>query len=302
MQAITIQIQSILYKNEKDAIEKAIENLANAVLVARGVGKEIGEIVLRYGDASPEPVFTQEEIANLKQEYIGILDIGVTYFNENTGTAKGHNKLAEECHTEYIMIMNPDVIVNPHIFDQLLSPFEKENGNVGITEARQTPIEHHKSYDEDTGETSWASTACALFRTSVFEQVGGFDSESFFMYCDDLDFSWMVRLAGYKVIYVPGAPVFHAKSLTPNAGWQATKSEIYYSAEAALFLAHKWSNPERVSNLLNDFSNSQEEIYKKIAKVFKERQKEGRLPKPIDPEHTVASFTEYGYGEYRYIL
>lgn len=58
----------------------------------------------------------------------------------------------------------------------------------------------------------------------------------------------MVRLAGYKVIYVPSAVAFHDKRVSANAEWQPTNAERYYSAEAALFMAYKWSNPERVEN------------------------------------------------------
>ena len=83
---------------------------------------------------------------------------------------------------------------------------------VGMVEARQTPLEHAKEYNTKTGgETEWASTACTVFKTEVYNKINGFDAETFFLYCDDLDFSWRVRLAGYKIIYMPSAIVYHAK-------------------------------------------------------------------------------------------
>ena len=77
-----------------------------------------------------------------------------------------------------------------------------------------------------------------------------------FLYCDDLDFSWRVRLAGYKIIYMPSAIVYHAKNLSLSGTWQPTSAEIYYSAEAAMLLAYKWSNPERAEKALPAVSDS----------------------------------------------
>lgn len=302
MKSASIQIQSILYNNEKKALIIALENIANAIRVEKN--NEILElsITVSYGDASPSPLFTTKEVEEICKKFGNFLVFNYTFFDENTGSAKGHNLLAENCTSEYMLIQNPDVILNPHIFSQLLAPFSNPTDKVGITEARQTPIEHHKVYDEKTGETSWVTTACALFPHSIFEEVGGFDSESFFMYCDDLDFSWRVRLAGYICIYVPGAIVFHSKYLGVNGEWQPTDSEIYYSAESSLFMAYKWSDMNRLENILNMYDNSGDKFCKKAAKMFRNRQAEGKLPKQLDADHKVASFTEQGYGKYRFVF
>ena len=179
-------------------------------------------------------------------------------------------------------------------------PFLDEE--VGMVEARQTPIEHQKEYDVETLETDWATTACAVFSKALFDELNGFDSETFFLYCDDLDFSWRVRLAGYKIIYQPLAPVFHAKRLSVKASWQPTKAEQYYSAEAALLMAHKWSNPGRVEQLLQVYQNSQNENCEKAAAHFIELRAADKLPEPLDPEHRVAKFIGDYYTENRYIL
>lgn len=301
----TIQIQSVLYHNALSALYTTVENLANAISVTKKYENRSLKVTLHWGDASKTPLFQQQEIDELNKKYEGVLEFYYQFFNENTGTAKGHNKLAENCLSEYIMIMNPDVVVNPLIFQQLLAPFDDPTAHVGLTEARQTPIEHSKEYNSETGETSWASTACCLFPTSVYRQVGGFDAETFFMYCDDLDFSWMIRLQGYHIIYVPGAVVFHDKSVAVDGAWQPTNAERYYSAEAAILMAHKWSNFDRERQLLVDFkaaANAGDEISKRVIKNYELRVQEGRLPKPLDPNHKVAEFTTEGYGNYRFMM
>ena len=120
------------------------------------------------------------------------------------------------------------------------------------------------------------------------------------MYCDDLDFSWRLRLAGYKIIYNPRAVVFHAKTLSSAGSWKPTSAEIYYSAEAAILMAHKYSNPVRVEKLLNQFDTSGGTDEKKAASEFRKRKKEGTLPMPIDPEHKIAKFLGDYYSEMRF--
>ena len=232
--SVTVQIQSVLFNNQKTALVRTLENLQNAMRVDEETNQCVRDAVLIWGDASSAALFSEEEITELNRKF-DRLSLRYEFFNENTGTAKGHNRMAKQGTSDYIMIMNPDIIVNPRIFAQLLQPFKDES--VGITEARQTPIEHHKEYDEDTGETSWASTACTMIKREAFDKVSGFDENTFFMYCDDLDFSWMVRLAGYKVIYVPSAVAFHDKRVSANAEWQPTNAERYYSAFAETLLS-----------------------------------------------------------------
>lgn len=297
----SLQIQSVLYHNEKEALLQALENLANAIRVDRKTDKVLDKVTVCYGDASKEPLFAENEISQMQNQFSDEFSFVYTFFNENTGTAKGHNRMGETCNSEFMLIMNPDVLVNPHFFAQMLAPFEQDD-KAGLTEARQTPLEHHKDYDCETGETSWATTAAAIFPTALFRQVGGFDADTFFMYCDDLDFSWQLRLAGYKIIYVPQAVVFHAKWLDENAGWMPTGSEIYYSAEAALLMAYKWSNPELLQTLIETFSKLPGTPEEKALRAFLERKEEGRLPKCLDPEHRVAEFTIYGYGMSRFTV
>lgn len=206
--------------------------------------------------------------------------------------------MAENTQADFMMIMNPDVILEPQCLCKLLKAIE--NKNVGMVEARQTPLEHAKAYNKMTGETEWASTACTIFKTSVYNEIGGFDADTFFLYCDDLDFSWRVRLAGYKIIYVSSAVVYHAKSLSLDGKWEPTSAEIYYSAEAAMLLAYKWSNPERAKYLCDLYMKKGGDSEKKAAMEFLRREKEGTLPKMIDKEHKIGKFLGDEYSDMRF--
>ena len=57
-------------------------------------------------------------------------------------------------------------------------------------------------------EVDYATGCAMLIRPAVIESVGSLDSR-FFAYCEDLDFSLRARDAGFKVLVVPRARVYH---------------------------------------------------------------------------------------------
>jgi len=67
-------------------------------------------------------------------------------------------------------------------------------------------------YDADT-EIFAASGAASLFRVKALQEVGLFDQD-FFAYYEDVDLSFRLQLAGWKVAYVPSAVVYHHIGLT----------------------------------------------------------------------------------------
>jgi GT2 family glycosyltransferase len=72
-------------------------------------------------------------------------------------------------------------------------------------------------YDREE-EVFGACAGAALYRRSALDEVARIDDAildpSFFMYCEDVDLSWRLRLRGYAIIYVPAAVVYHHLSAT----------------------------------------------------------------------------------------
>ncbi|KKQ61344.1 MAG: Glycosyl transferase family 2 [Parcubacteria group bacterium GW2011_GWE2_38_18] len=54
----------------------------------------------------------------------------------------------------------------------------------------------------------WIQGSCLLIKKEVIDKVGMFD-ERFFMYLEDTDLCKRISLAGWKVVYLPTAEVFH---------------------------------------------------------------------------------------------
>jgi GT2 family glycosyltransferase len=194
-QPASVQVQSILYNNDVTSIERSLESTARSAELAISA-HACSKVQVFLGDNSPLPCLKEKLLRELEDRFAPALQIKYRFFNQNAGSALGHNRLAECVDTDLLLIQNPDVVASPRLLERLLEHFELPG--VGMVEAKQLPIEHPKEYDPVTGETMWASTACAMIPVALFSQLGGFDAQSFFLYCDDVDFSWLVRRAGIK--------------------------------------------------------------------------------------------------------
>lgn len=296
---LRLQVQSVLFNNEPGAIRRAVASLARATELAVSAEACAG-VTLRYGDSSSIPCLDSKVLDEMRVSHASNLRIEYDYFGGNLGSAHGHNRLAANAQAEMILVQNPDVVVAPRLLEVMLACFRQPG--VGMAEAKQVPIEHPKDYDCISGETSWATTACAMIPEALFRELGGFDADSFFLYCDDVDFSWRVRHAGFKVIFQPAAVAFHDKRLSTEGEWQPSSAEVYYSAEAALFMAHKWSRSDLVEKYLAFFEASDDPNMVRAARVYRERQASERLPTPVDPEHRIGQFEDGVYARHRYPL
>ena len=292
----SLSVQTVLYQNEFPALVRAFRAVVHSACKAQKQN-QLEYWVVRWGDCSPKETISLSDIEALQElasnaggsfEYV--------FFGENLGSAQGHNVLGGRSQEDFLLILNPDAEVAPTCIEKLIETFQE---GVGSVEARQLPLEHPKDYDPKTLETAWSSTACLLTLKSAFDQVKGFDSKTFFLYCDDVDYSWQLRLKGWKVLYQPGATVFHDKRLGLGGEWLASKSEVYYSAEASLLLAYKYSRSDLVKKLSKLFAKGTAEQRQALSE-FKLREKKGKLPSPVDRGHRVAQFIEGNYAKHRF--
>src|SRR5215204_4368439 len=70
-----------------------------------------------------------------------------------------------------------------------------------------------------------ACAAAALYRRSVFEEIGLFD-EDFFSNCEDGDVGFRAQLAGYRCVYVPGSVVYHVGSASTGGQKSALNTRL----------------------------------------------------------------------------
>jgi GT2 family glycosyltransferase len=295
----SVRVHSVLYGVSVQDVERSLTNLGRAVQLAQAAG-DVGQVEVAYGDCSPSPVLDKDTLRRFRDVLTGhgIGDLHYTFFDANLGSAAGHNRLLADLGSDLVLILNPDTVMAPDLLSELVKAARQPG--VGLAEARQLPLEHPKDYDPVTGETSWAATACALIPAVVAAEVHGFDAATFFLYCDDVDFSWRIRLAGYRVVFVPSARLFHDKRLDMKGGWKVSPAEEYYSAEAALLLAHKYSRPDLVARWSRDLLNNGTQRQGEAVLEFGRRRDERELPDPIDPEHAVGQFIRGNYAAHRF--
>ncbi len=253
--------------------------------------------LVRVGDCSPTPRCSEADLTDLRSA-VGDIPLTYQFFDANLMTARGHNTLAEGADAEHLLVINPDTYASPALLSHLLRAMAEPS--VGIAEARQIPVEHPKAYDPVTGETSWASTCCVLIRTSAVRAVGGFDPEYFPLYCDDVDFAWRVRLAGFRVLHVPRAAIFHDKRITSHGMIGHSETEQYHSTLAGLMLARRYSRPDIEQQITGWITNHGEVAQRRALGDFHDRDRDGTTPDPLAGGGQVAEFVDGAYARHRF--
>lgn len=175
---------------------------------------------------------------------------------ENKGFASANNQAIKQAAGEFILLINPDTIVQEDTFTVILNFFETHpecgmlgckilnpDGSLQLPCRRSFPTpwiaftkiigfsklfpksrlfgKYNLTYlnPDQTYEVEAISGSFMFFRRKVVEDVGYLD-ESFFMYGEDLDWCFRIREAGWKIYYLPETKIIHFK------GESSKKSEV----------------------------------------------------------------------------
>ena len=134
----------------------------------------------------------------------------------NIGFGAGHNHNLSLTDTPFFWVTNVDLEFEHDTLTTLLRTAQQDaaqspghaGANVAAWECRQKPYEHPKDYHPVTGETTWCSSACVLFKTEALKAVKGYEP-LLFLYGEDVELSYRLRDHGYTLRYVPNATVWH---------------------------------------------------------------------------------------------
>jgi GT2 family glycosyltransferase len=186
--------------------------------------------------------------------------VRVLHNRENLGFGAGVNRGVSEATGDWVALLNNDAIADPEWLTRMLEVADFAAG-VGMVACkiyldrgrRMLDKVGHKialdgqnfgrghgaldvgQYDALT-EVAWPDGCAALFRRSLFEQVGGVDEE-FFAYADDADLGIRVRIAGYRCALAPLAIVEHRHSQSLGA-YSAKK--LYLVERNRIWLSAKY--------------------------------------------------------------
>jgi GT2 family glycosyltransferase len=167
--------------------------------------------------------------------------------DQNVGYAVANNQGMAASQGRYILILNPDTILQEDTLD-VLTRFLDEHPDTGAvgpkvifpigtfdyTARRSFPTpwvsfcklsglsklfpnsprfaQYNLTYvDPDVPmEVDSLCGACMMIRREIYENIGGFD-EDYFMYGEDIDWCYRIKQAGWKVQYYPKTQIIHYK-------------------------------------------------------------------------------------------
>lgn len=180
----------------------------------------------------------------------------VHYSERNLGFCGGHNRIIESTDSDYVLVLNPDVVLDSRFLEKMIREMDQDSA-VGSATGKlyrwQKPVtipdalprfsdkseldstgiyftRNQRHLDRGSGELDsgqydrkeyvfGASGAAALYRRRMLADIchnNEYFDESFFAYREDADLSWRACWMGWKCLYIPEAIAFHERTVLPE--------------------------------------------------------------------------------------
>lgn len=192
--------------------------------------------------------------------------IRVIELNKNYGFTGGYNRALSEIESKYYLLLNSDVEVTEGWLEPLIDSmdkmpkagicmpkiksaldkqsFEYAGASGGFIDFLGYPfcrgrilsnIEVDSAQYNSDREIFWASGAAFLIRSSLFHELGGFDS-NFFVHMEEIDLCWRAKLLGWQVWIFPKSQIYHVGGGTlPNN----SPNKLFYNYRNNLLMLYK---------------------------------------------------------------
>jgi GT2 family glycosyltransferase len=210
-------------------------------------------------DHASEPAATAHLVKRFP--WIRLIEVGA-----NPGFAAGVNRGAREARGRYLLLLNPDCIVDQDVARPLAvwldahpevavsGPLVRETDGSIQASARRFPnmttgLAGRTSWlsrvwptnrwtrrnlvtweaPDDPLEVDWVSGACMMVERHAFDSVGGMD-EQFFLYWEDADLCFRLKRAGWLTVYNPVGGVTHLTSRSSSLARKQSLIAFHRSA------------------------------------------------------------------------
>lgn len=223
----------------------------------------------------------EDEATVIEQRYP---QVNVIRSKENLGFAGGNNLGINAAHGKYLFFINNDTLMRWRkeegrrmMFQPLIDRLESSPkigavcpkirfswGDNPIQFAGYTPLSHitmrnhaigcgeadHGQYDT-AHPTPYAHGAAMMVKREAIEK-SGLMPECYFLYYEELDWSMMIRRAGYDIWYDPALTVFHKES--QSTGQQSPLRTYYITRNRLLFVKRNNSSATRYLSYIYQIS------------------------------------------------
>ncbi|MCX6729964.1 MAG: glycosyltransferase family 2 protein [Candidatus Portnoybacteria bacterium] len=220
--------------------EKYIENCLQSIFSQ--TYRDIEIILIDNSSKDNSVKLSEEKLKN----YTGNQRIIIN--KENFGYAGGNNVGIKESRGEYVVIINPDVVLENNYIEETVNEFE-QNPQIGSVQGKYYQLNNEiktkiidtvgfkffKSGrvidegqgDKDVGqyeekrEVFGVNGNAAAYRRKTLNDIKykeEYFDEDFFCYAEDFDLAWRVKARGWKCIYVPQAILWHNRTSSKSIG------------------------------------------------------------------------------------
>lgn len=177
-------------------------------------------------------------------------DIQLIINKRNLGFCIGHNIGLRRGTGEYVLVLNPDIVLDKYFVEIVVQSMEY-NPKVGLISGKllrmmpdflKTSIidstgiimpKNRRAFDRGQGEEDHGQYdldqqifgvcgAAAFYRRTMLKDIkvgNEFFDENFFAYKEDVDLSWRAKNLGWESLYVPNAIAYHKR------GWKQHSRE-----------------------------------------------------------------------------
>lgn len=171
-------------------------------------------------------------------------------FGENLGFAEAYNRGIAARDEDFIFLLNPDTLVESRGWLEDALRVAQQDPRAAIVATKLVFADDPRYINSVGGMVYWwtgtvdvgfgerdhgqygegfepfsGSGGAMLVRRDAFREVGGFDAATF-LYLEDMDLAWRLRLRGWRVAFAPRGVVRHAFSVSLGA---LSPSKVYFT-------------------------------------------------------------------------
>jgi GT2 family glycosyltransferase len=217
----------------------------------------------------------------LKNEFSEIIYLSN---EQNLGFTGGNNvgiKLALESGFDLIMLLNNDTVVTPDFASILIGTLNSDpmigavqpkirlnknrdviwnagsyfNSFLATSKSRGYGEIDKSQYDEQMN-LPWITGCCFLTSSEIIKEVGLLD-QRFFCYYEDTDWSFKIRKLGFRLVYEPGALIYHEVGMSNEKNKVSGEGNLspfshYVTVRNHLYIVRRYS---RGINMIGAWTN-----------------------------------------------